>query len=274
MKCNSRHHYAKATPETLKIMKKRGAAGAAAAKAEAEAAEAEEEGGGRGKRGAGKFTGKSGGKNGGRGQKGGNAVAVDGDIVPDEHPGFTEISLRASQMLDRQTFVFSATLTVPDNVRKKLKKRHAHSYNPDTDGGGKAGEKKRLDKSAAAAAGGASAGTLGTLMEAVPFYGRVKLVDLTDQSQTVAKRVMESSLECTEVRLSLSHTRTFSQSLTILHTRTHTRARAHDMLVLVFKGEKGRKNKKQSTRRGSDYNWSRLKLSCGNLPYSNATSLI
>ena len=36
-------------------------------------------------------------------------------------------------------------------------------------------------------------------MEAVPFYGRVKLVDLTDQSQTVAKGVSESSLECTEV---------------------------------------------------------------------------
>ena len=32
-------------------------------------------------------------------------------------------------------------------------------------------------------------------MEAVPFYGRVKLVDLTDQSQTVAKGVSESSLE-------------------------------------------------------------------------------
>ena len=221
--CNLHQHYTKATPETLKIMKKRGAAGAAAAKAEAEAAaaaaaEAEEEGGGRGKRGGGKFAGKSDGKNGGRGQKGGNAVAVDGDIVSDEHPGFTEISLRASQMLDRQTFVFSATLTVPDNVRKKLKKRHAHSYNPDADGGGKAGEKKRSDKLAAAAAGGASAGTLGTLMEAVPFYGRVKLVDLTDQSQTVAKRVMESSLECTEVRLSLSLS--LFHSFTLLHTHT------------------------------------------------------
>ena len=41
-------------------------------------------------------------------------------------------------------------------------------------------------------------------MEAVPFYGRVKLVDLTDQSQTVAKGVSESSLECTEVSPSLA----------------------------------------------------------------------
>ena len=38
-------------------------------------------------------------------------------------------------------------------------------------------------------------------MEAVPFYGRVKLVDLTDQSRTVAERVAESALECTEVRV-------------------------------------------------------------------------
>jgi len=47
-------------------------------------------------------------------------------------------------------------------------------------------------------ASGVNAGSLGALMEAVPFYGRVKLLDLTDQKQTVAKRVMESSLECTE----------------------------------------------------------------------------
>jgi ATP-dependent RNA helicase DDX24/MAK5 len=231
---------AKATPETLKILKKRGAAGAAAAAAEAaeaaeaegtEAEEAEEEGeeegedaGGKGGKGKGKKGGSKfgkGGKNGGRNQKGGNAVLVDGDIVGEGvHPGYTEISLRASQMLDRQTFVFSATLTVPDNVRKKLKKRHAHSYNPEADGGGKAGEKKRLDKLSAAAAGGAAAGSLGTLMEAVPFYGRVKLVDLTDQNQTVAKRVMESSLECTEVRLSLSqHTHTSPFSFAILTAR-------------------------------------------------------
>ena len=42
--------------------------------------------------------------------------------------------------------------------------------------------------------------SLAALMEAVPFYGRVKLVDLTDQAKTVAKSVVESSLECTEVR--------------------------------------------------------------------------
>ena len=45
--------------------------------------------------------------------------------------------------------------------------------------------------------------TLGALMEAVPFYGRVKLVDLTDPTRTVAKRVAESALECTEVRAAL-----------------------------------------------------------------------
>ena len=74
---------------------------------------------------------------------------------------------------------------VPDTVRRKLKKRHANAFaGPD--------DKKK-------AASGANAGTLASLMEAVPFYGRVKLVDLTDQSQTVAKGVSESSLECTEV---------------------------------------------------------------------------
>ena len=157
---------AKATPETLKILKKR----APGTKEEA------------------------GGKKGGKGQKGGNAIAVDGDVVEDANPGHAEIILRPSQMLDRQTFVFSATLTVPDNVRKKLKRRHSQAHIPDDL---KGGDKKRL----AAATGGPAAGTLGQLMEAVPFYGRVKLVDLTDQSQTVAKRVIESALECTEVRL-------------------------------------------------------------------------
>ena len=112
--------------------------------------------------------------------------------------GEGEYRLRASQMLDRQTFVFSATLTVPDNVRKKLKKRQAQLYGSDGgDNSGKGGDKKRAATTMTAS--GASTGTIGTLMEAVPFYGRVKLVALTDQSQTVAKRVMESSLECTEV---------------------------------------------------------------------------
>jgi len=87
-------------------------------------------------------------------------------------------------------------VTVPDNVRRKLKKRHAEAFNPDAQGS--KANKAAAEKAAAALASGANAGSLGALMEAVPFYGRVKLVDLTDQKQTVAKRVMESSLECTE----------------------------------------------------------------------------
>ena len=148
---------AKATPETLKVFKKRGAANAHA--------EAED---------------TSAGKRGGKGKKGGNAEVVDRDIVDGDGAG-VEVNLRPSQMLDRQTFVFSATLTVPDNVRRKLKKRQAKMARD-----GKK-EEGRRDK----AASGAQAGTLGALMEAVPFYGRVKLVDLTDQSNTVAKRVLE-----------------------------------------------------------------------------------
>ena len=155
---------AKATPETLKVFKSR------AGNADASSAPR--------------------GKKGGKGQKGGNAEIVDTDIVVEASgDGTAAVNLRPSQMLDRQTFVFSATLTVPDNVRRKLKKRQAQAF---------AGEDKKK------AASGASAGTLASLMEAVPFYGRVKLVDLTDQSQTVAKGVSESSLECTEVSPSLA----------------------------------------------------------------------
>ena len=153
---------AKATPETLKVFKSRGKADSGKDPAPR-------------------------GKKGGKGQKGGNAAIVDTDIVQEEEEdgGLTGFNLRPSQILDRQTFVFSATLTVPDTVRRKLKKRHANAFaGPD--------DKKK-------AASGANAGTLASLMEAVPFYGRVKLVDLTDQSQTVAKGVSESSLECTEV---------------------------------------------------------------------------
>ena len=55
-------------------------------------------------------------------------------------------------------------LTVPDTVRRKLKHKNAHF-----EGGGK----KFAEKTAAAAASGANAGNLASLMEAVPFYGEV-----------------------------------------------------------------------------------------------------
>ena len=185
---------AKATPETLKVFKSRGNADAEAPR----------------------------GKKGGKGQKGGNAEIVDTDIVEASGDGAAAVNLRPSQMLDRQTFVFSATLTVPDNVRRKLKKRQAQAF---------AGEDKKK------AASGASAGTLASLMEAVPFYGRVKLVDLTDQSQTVAKGVSESSLECTEVSPSL----------------------ASRVSPTPF----SRPGDRRGDQDGGDYDWSsKLKLSC------------
>ena len=88
-------------------------------------------------------------------------------------------------------------------------------------------------------------------MEAVPFYGRVKLVDLTDQSRTVAERVAESALECTEVR------GVFPFPLFCFFSYS-----------TPFADERPR-------RVGGDYDLRfRLKLSCGYLPYSNATSLI
>jgi ATP-dependent RNA helicase DDX24/MAK5 len=170
---------AKATPETLKIFKRRGA----------------DREGGEGDAG--------GGKRGGKGRKGGNAPAVEAEEEPPE-----TLNLRPSQMLDRQTFVFSATLTVPDAVRRKLKKGQAKALAEPTAPGrdGKNGDARRWKKNKDAAAGdlnrvSANEGnTLGALMEAVPFYGRVKLVDLTDPTRTVAKRVAESALDCTEVR--------------------------------------------------------------------------
>ena len=91
------------------------------------------------------------------------------------------LALRPKQMLDRQTFVFSATLTVPDNVRRKLKKGKVMSA------------KKPSSKP--------QSGSLESLMESVPFYGRVKLMDLTPKERkggAVASTIAESALECTE----------------------------------------------------------------------------
>lgn len=94
------------------------------------------------------------------------------------------LALRPKQMLDRQTFVFSATLTVPDSVRRKLKK-------------GKAPTSAKPRKGNAQP----QSGSLESLMEAVPFYGRVKMVDLTPierKGGAVASSIAESALECTE----------------------------------------------------------------------------
>jgi ATP-dependent RNA helicase DDX24/MAK5 len=161
---------AKATPETLKVFKKRGPAPVPA----------------------------NAGKRGGKGMKGGNADPDrDGDIVLSGHvpeardiaraaaddADGAEISLRPSQMLDRQTFVFSATLTVPESVRRKLKRGTSREARD--------GKKEKGNETKGK--GDKASHTLSGLMEAVPFYGRVKLVDLTDQSRTVAERVAESA---------------------------------------------------------------------------------
>jgi len=93
------------------------------------------------------------------------------------------LALRPSQMLDRQTFVFSATLTVPDSVRRKLRKGKPPAA---------------VKKSGATVA---QSGSLESLMECVPFYSKVKLVDLTTKERkggAVAASIAESALECTE----------------------------------------------------------------------------
>jgi ATP-dependent RNA helicase DDX24/MAK5 len=112
------------------------------------------------------------------------AAAVDAfvDAEADEEEKRKAVALRPKQMLDRQTFVFSATLTVPDSVRRKLKKGKAPTV-------------------ARATGGRPQSGSLESLMEAVPFYGRVKMVDLTSKERkggAVAETIAESALECTE----------------------------------------------------------------------------
>ena len=112
------------------------------------------------------------------------AAAVDAfvDADADEEEKRKAVALRPKQMLDRQTFVFSATLTVPDSVRRKLKKGKAPTV-------------------ARAAGARPQSGSLESLMEAVPFYGRVKMVDLTSKERkggAIAETIAESALECTE----------------------------------------------------------------------------
>ena len=131
---------------------------------------------------------------------------------------------------DRQTFVFSATLTVPDEVKYKLdrKKPQASSKKVNNGkkkdgGGGSGGENNngndetmyRLEPPKELA----STNTMGNLMKMVPFYGRVKLCDVSDSvtkkkkdnnpdessskaaitsTTKVASKVHESALECTD----------------------------------------------------------------------------
>ena len=239
---------AKATPESLKIFKKRGVGNLPDRKTDGDDGK----------------DGKGDGKRGGRGKKGGNSLLVDGDIVEENARAEdgVEISLRPSQMLDRQTFVFSATLTVPDAVRRKLKKGHM----------GKQSQHGGKGKS-----GGGGEGSLTSLMEQVPFYGRVKLVDLTNQSGTVAKRVMESALECTEV----SYFFFFGLSAVLLVQLVSERVSKTEssgisfffrFFLFLFQGHtvswprKPTRDPKNRIFVGGDYTRALLKLSCGYLP--------
>ena len=75
----------------------------------------------------------------------------------------------------RQTFVFSATLTVPPSLRKRLKLSAA------------AGLKSSSQK-----------GAIGLLMERVPFEQRPRVVDVTDRKRVVASKLEEAAIECSE----------------------------------------------------------------------------
>ncbi len=76
----------------------------------------------------------------------------------------------------RQTFVFSATLTVPPALRKRL----------------------RLKPSAGAGAARSRPGAISSLMEAVPFTGTPRIVDVTDSTRVLAPRLEEAVLEGTD----------------------------------------------------------------------------
>ena len=133
---------------------------------------------------------------------------------------------------DRQTFVFSATLTVPDEVKYKLDRKKPQASSKKVNNG------KKKDGGGGGGSGGennngndetmyrleppkelASTNTMGNLMKMVPFYGRVKLCDVSDSvtkkkkdnnpdessskaaitsTTKVASTVHESALECTD----------------------------------------------------------------------------
>jgi ATP-dependent RNA helicase DDX24/MAK5 len=125
---------------------------------------------------------------------------------------------------DRQTFVFSATLTVPDEVKYKLDRKKPQASSKKASGKRKNGDDNNGDDGDDENAYRleppkdlASTNTMGNLMKMVPFYGRVKLCDVSDSvtqkkgnddgdddksrkamTTKVASKVHESALECTD----------------------------------------------------------------------------
>ena len=125
---------------------------------------------------------------------------------------------------DRQTFVFSATLTVPDEVKYKLDRKKPQASSKKASGKRKNGDDNNGDDGDDENAYRleppkdlAPTNTMGNLMKMVPFYGRVKLCDVSDSvtqkkgnddgdddksrkamTTKVASKVHESALECTD----------------------------------------------------------------------------
>ena len=148
----------------------------------------------------------------------------------DEEPTTTDN--RRIMARDRQTFVFSATLTVPDEVKykldrkkpqpssKKVNRKIQKNGNDDNDDNEDDENAYRMKPPKELA----STNTMGNLMKMVPFYGRVKLCDVscdsakkrvnenektkattsttttttTTTTTKVASKVHESALECTD----------------------------------------------------------------------------
>jgi len=149
----------------------------------------------------------------------------DEDEDNDEEENGEEENEKSNRIMarDRQTFVFSATLTVPDEVKYKLDRKKP----PPASSSKKAKKNKGNENDDAQADDGyrleppkdlAETNTMGNLMKMVPFYGRVKLCDVGNDNNNgkkkeksraddennagkttrVASNVHEAALECTD----------------------------------------------------------------------------
>ena len=166
--------------------------------------------------------------NGGKEKKNEKEQEEEEEEEEEENEEPTTTDNRRIMARDRQTFVFSATLTVPDEVKykldrkkpqpssKKVNRKIQKNGNDDNDDNEDDENAYRMNPPKELA----STNTMGNLMKMVPFYGRVKLCDVscdsakkrvnenektkatttttTTTTTKVASKVHESALECTD----------------------------------------------------------------------------
>ena len=172
-----------------------------------------------------KVSGNSGKKNKKKGEKDDEEEEQnEGEDEDDDDDGEKDPTDNRIMARDRQTFVFSATLTVPDEVKYKLDRKKPQASSKKASGKRKNGDDNKGDDGDDENAYRleppkdlASTNTMGNLMKMVPFYGRVKLCDVSDSvtkkkgdddddddksrkatTTKVASKVHEAALECTD----------------------------------------------------------------------------